>query len=78
MFNIIYQEFLCPLAMFFGKGVMMKLRVDAAEHGLSQNYLRRKKVLPFTYEFHSWIKGRIEMESIIPPSLVSCLLSSCP
>lgn len=29
--------------MFFVKGVMMKLRVDAAEHGLSEDYLRRKK-----------------------------------
>lgn len=53
--------------MSFGKGVMMKLRVDAAEHGLSENYMRRKRVLPFTYEFHSWIKGRVEMESIILP-----------
>lgn len=54
--------------MFFGKGVMMKLWVGAAVLGLSENYLRRKKKRLFTYEFHSWIKGRREMESIIPPS----------
>ena len=70
MINKVYQaNIFSPLVVISGKGVRMKLRVDAAVHGLSENYLRRKIGLHFTYEFHTWIKGRIEMESIIPPPL---------
>ena len=44
MINIVYQaSHFCLLVMFFGKGVMMKLRVDAAVRGFSENYLRGGK-----------------------------------
>lgn len=57
---------------FSGEGVMIKQ--------LQQSRGERK---PFTYEFHSWIKGRIEMESIISlslsrPLVTMMMTTQCP
>lgn len=62
----------------------MKLWVADAVHSFSDNYLGEKKNKKkkkkeekrmgfFIFEFHSWIKGRIEMESIIPPPHITPL-----
>ena len=57
----------CPLAVF----LMMKLsRCSWCAQSFTE--------LPFTYAFHSWIKGRIEMEFIIPPPPLSLTLSLPP